>query len=542
MKPKKSKHIEMKAVVLIGATVLAVLLSVATLLLYIQDLRQGQAKHEALSQPIIRLSSATSIERENAQLGTVGWQIPPGKGATIQIQAYADSRSVAPRQTLTFYASTQQAGTNYTIGIYRLGWYQGTGGRLMATSPSLIGQAQGYYASNSGKLIGCTTCYVDNQTGLIEARWRPSYRLTIPADWTSGVYLAKFIDAHNMQTYATFDVIDPSSISTYVAVTADTTYAAYNSWGGRSLYDSLSIDKRASKVSFERPSVEQNGSDQVLIFEANAIHWLERQGYDLSYMSSVDLHTNAASLLRHKAYISIGHDEYWSKEMRDGVEQARDHGVSLAFLEADSAYWQMRFEPDTAGNPDRTIVCYKVLTSDHDLALDPLYGKDNSRVTSQWRDPVINRPENALIGIMYSDLTHKQRGYPWIVDRAATSPLLKGDGLTPGQPYGCGLVGYEWDKIFPNGAAPKNLQILATSLVQNDAGQMDHSNTSIYIAPSNAVVFASGAIYWTAALDSYRYSPDPACKNHNLVVPGIQLLMANVMHALIAPQTLYQPD
>src|SRR5579885_2932443 len=504
MKPKKSKDIEMKAAVLIGATVLVVLLSVATLLLYIQDLRQGQAKHEASSPPVTKTSA----------------------------------------QTLTFYASTQQAGTSYTIGIYRLGWYQGMGGRLMTSSPALIGQAQGYYAPNSGRLIGCASCYVDSQTGLIEARWRPSYRLTVPTGWTSGIYLAKFIDAHNMQTYATFDVIDPHSSSTYVAVTADTTYAAYNSWGGRSLYDSLSVGKRASKVSFERPSVEQNGSDQVLIFEANAILWLERQGYDLSYMSSVDLHTNPTSLLRHKAYISIGHDEYWSKEMRDGVEQARDHGVSLAFLEADSAYWQMRFEPDTAGNPNRTIVCYKDLTGDHNLALDPLYGKDNSRVTSQWRDPVINRPENALIGIMYSDLTHKQRGYPWVVDKAATSSLLKGDGLTPGQPYGCGLVGYEWDKIFPNGATPKNLQILATSPVQNDAGQPDHSNTTIYIAPSRAVVFASGAIYWTAALDAYRYSPDPACENRNPIIPGVQLLMANVMHALIAPQTLqssYRP-
>src|SRR5579885_1274259 len=167
MKPKKSKDIEMKAAVLIGATVLVVLLSVATLLLYIQDLRQGQAKHEASSPPVTKTSA----------------------------------------QTLTFYASTQQAGTSYTIGIYRLGWYQGMGGRLMTSSPALIGQAQGYYAPNSGRLIGCASCYVDSQTGLIEARWRPSYRLTVPTGWTSGIYLAKFIDAHNMQTYATFDVI-----------------------------------------------------------------------------------------------------------------------------------------------------------------------------------------------------------------------------------------------------------------------------------------------------------------------------------------------
>ena len=473
------------------------------------------------------------IMTENASTGTTDWQIPSGNGATTEIQAYASATSVSPGQTLTFFVSTQQAGTPYTISIYRLGWYGGLGGRLMATETKQVGVAQGYFDASSKQLVGCQSCHVDTQTGLVEANWQPSYRLTVPSDWMTGVYLAKFTDANNMQTYVPFDVRG-NLHSRYIAVTADTTDAAYNYWGGNSLYTSNgALDEaagKAVKVSFDRPYVQGFGSSFVLAFEADAIRWLERQGYDLSYISSVDLHEDPGQLLQHRAYISLGHDEYWTKAMRDGVEHARNMGVGLAFLEADAAYWQMRFEPDGAGTPDRNIVCYKVHTVDRDLARDPLYGKDNSRVTALWRDPVLNRPENALIGIMFSGLT-RQAGYPWQVSSQATSLLLDGTSLQAGQTYGCGLVGYEWDRIFANGASPPGLQVLATSSTIDDSNKADVSNTTYYIAPSGAMVFATGSIYWAAALDSYRFDRSASCGQH-VVVPGIQKLMANVMDAL----------
>jgi hypothetical protein len=329
--------------------------------------------------------------------------------------------------------------------------------------------------------------------------------------------------------------------SLYVAVTPDTTYSAYNEWGGYSLYQAWTNVpvggtanlQRAVKVSFDRPYAVDNGSSQVLVFEADAIHWLERQGYDLSYISDVDLHQKPSQLLDHRAYLSLGHDEYWTKEMRDGVERARDKGVGLAFLGADASYWQIRFEPDSAGTPDRTIVCYKVQTIDNDLALDPLYGQDNTLLTAHWRDPIVARPENALIGVMFSDLTHQQQGFPWRVSSQAKSALLDGTGLQAGQQYGCGLVGYEWDRAFANGTSPAGLQVLGASLTINDSKKADTSDTTYYIAPSGAMVFATGSIYWTLALDGYRFQIDKLCIGQNPVVPGMQKLMANVMAALV---------
>lgn len=481
------------------------------------------------------------IVRENAQLGTSSWRIPAGHVASTQIQAYAGSTYVLPGKSITLYVSTQKAGVHYRIDVYRLGWYQGLGGRLMFSSSEQVGHAQGYYNLAAHRLLDCASCLVDKQTGMVEANWQPSYTLQIPSDWTTGVYLVKFTDASGWQTYAPFDVLGNFN-STYVAVTPDTTYAAYNDWGGSSLYDrdgvstvtELGNEPKGVKVSFDRPYDQEAGSSQVLVYEVDAIRWMERQGYDLSYISNVYLQNDPGQLLHHKAYLSLGHDEYWTKEMRDAVEQARDKGVGLAFLGADAAYWQMRFEPDSAGVPDRTIVCYKVLTTDHDLADDPLFGQDNTRLTTLWRDPALGRPENELVGVMFSDLTHKQQGFPWRVSPDANSPLLKGTGLQPGQAYGCGLVGYEWDRVFANdGVTPAGLQVLGASPTVNDSGHPDSSNTTYYIAPSGAMVFATGSIYWTYGLDSYRLHADPTCGSRDTVIPGMQTLMANVMAALI---------
>ena len=54
----------------------------------------------------------------------------------------------------------------------------------------------------------------------------------------------------------------------------------------------------------------------------------------MSYVTDIDVHEQPAMLLRHHAFISVGHDEYWSATMRAGAEYARDHGVNLAFLGA----------------------------------------------------------------------------------------------------------------------------------------------------------------------------------------------------------------
>jgi hypothetical protein len=175
------------------------------------------------------------IVDENAHQGTSSWEIPSGKGASIQIRAYAGATSILPGQRLKFYVSTQKKGTHYSIEIFRLGWYGGLGGRLMTSQENLVGHAQGYYNTHTYLLVNCHSCSVDTNTGLVECNWQPSYTLMVPSAWITGVYLAKFTDANGLQTYVPFDVRGNFQ-SHYVAVTPDTTYVAYNDWGGYNLY------------------------------------------------------------------------------------------------------------------------------------------------------------------------------------------------------------------------------------------------------------------------------------------------------------------
>ena len=492
-----------------------------------------------------------AITRENALTGTSAWKIPMGNQSTTQIQAFAGATSVKPGKSLVFYVSTQVAQTTYRIDVFRLGWYSGAGGRLMMSKQNLVGQAQGYFDETGNRLVNCVTCTQAKDTGLIETHWKPSYTLQIPTDWVTGIYIAKLTDANDKQFYVPFDVLG-SKTSSYIALTPDTTYAAYNIWGGSSLYDAdgdfqgTSVAKRAVKVSLDKPNSVETGSSQVLTFIAQTIHWIEQNGYDVSYASDIDLQANPQLLDTHKAYISLGHDEYWTKSMRTSVEDARAKGIGLAFMGANAVYWQMRFEPDAAGVPNRTIVSYKVQTSNHDLERDPMYGIDNSVVTSNWRDPVVGRPENELIGILYSNLTHDQNGFPWrVAPQAANLPLLKGTDLKPNQDYGCGLVGYEWDRAHfdprntpdspsYSSTTPKNLHILSSSpTISSETKQADVSNSAYYVAPSGALVFASGSIYWETALDNYRLHEDTKCVGKSVAVPEMQILMKNIMDALV---------
>jgi hypothetical protein len=480
-------------------------------------------------------SQSALISQENAHPGSTSWRIPTGKAASTQIQAYADALSVLPGQMLTFYVSVQQAGTAYTIHLYRLGWYGGAGARLMQTT-LLVGQAQGYYDSKARRLVNCNTCSFDPKTRLVEARWQPSFKLRVPNAWITGVYLATFTDAAGEETYVTFDVRG-NLHSTYVAVTSDTTYAAYNSWGGYSLY--LGPDgtdaTRASQVSLDRPAAGASGA-QGLPYEIDTIRWMERQGYDLSYISSVDLDRAPEQLLNHRAVLDLGHDEYWSEAMRTGLANALHAGVGLGFIGGNDGYWQIRFEQDSVGTPDRTIICYK------EAKTDPYYGIDNSLVTVQWRDTLLGHPENAIMGVMWSDFANQPTGFPWQVDAHVSSSLLAGTGLQPGKAYGCDLVGYEWDRVFTNGASPSGLQVLSTSATLAADGKHDFSNTTAYMAQSGALVFAAGSIYWSYALDSLRLlQPASRCANETAAIPEMQKLLANVMAALAVRHSTSTP-
>ena len=97
-------------------------------------------------------------------------------------------------------------------------------------------------------------CLNDANTGLIDCgNWAVSGSWTVPASAASGIYFARLVRADTGgASHIVFIVRDDASTSPVLFQTSDTTWQAYNDYGGNSLYTG-SPAGRAYKVSYNRP-------------------------------------------------------------------------------------------------------------------------------------------------------------------------------------------------------------------------------------------------------------------------------------------------
>src|SRR5215813_3128298 len=153
------------------------------------------------------------------------WQVSGAGDSTIQ--GFATSMSVTPGQTESFKIVTPA--TSYHIDILRVGYYQGNGARKVVSDmqPSAsLPQSQ-------------PECLNDSETtGLIDCgNWAVSASWAVPSDAVSGLYLAHLVrDDTGGSSLVPFVVRNDASHSDLLFQTSDTTWQAYNSYGGNSLY------------------------------------------------------------------------------------------------------------------------------------------------------------------------------------------------------------------------------------------------------------------------------------------------------------------
>src|SRR5262249_39733715 len=144
-----------------------------------------------------------------------------------------------------------------------------------------------------------------------------------------------------------------------------------------------------------------------------------------------------------------GHDEYWSWQMRENVEVARDSGIGLGFFAANISYWQIRLESSPlTGAIDRTEVAYKT-----NYAADPT--TDACHLTDWWRNNSCKPSEHAVVGVEY---TAGSVGCPSnacadIVIADSTNWALAGTGLVNGSLIP-GVLGYEVDGLVQPDSPP----------------------------------------------------------------------------------------
>jgi hypothetical protein len=415
------------------------------------------------------------VRAENALGGAdpATW-IQPAYQSTV-IEGYASEVSVLPGETVHLHVMTPD---RYRVEIYRLGWYGGAGARLLGCDPSCGGDEQ-------GQTYGL-------ETDKFRADWPVTDTYTVPASAPSGYYYALLRDTaagddHDAHGWVVFIVRElPTRHSQILVQVPVNTWQAYNPWGGKSLYPFNSTGQiHAVRVSFDRPLIYT--SQGPFDAEYNLVRFLEREGYDVSYQTDVDTDEHPESLLQHRLVVVAGHDEYWSKTMRDAFDAARDAGTNLAFTGSNAAYWQIRYEDD-----HRTIVGYKDYP-------DP--NPDPALRTKLFRE--LGRPECELMGVMHQRLREHQDGpvdYT-VTDAATTDPWFVGTGFSSGDKV-LDVVGNEWDSL-PQPPPSECAKPGMTVLFQYHGAPAD-ADAVHYTAPSGARVFAGGAQQLSWPLDTFN--------------------------------------
>jgi hypothetical protein len=484
----------------------------------------------------------SEIACENTKPGTPRsqWDITGSGSATIQ--GFATDISVNRGSTIGFKVKTTS--TTYRLDIYRMGYYGGAGARKVDTVvPTTFGNQP--------------ACLNQASTGLVDCgNWTQNASWAVPATAVSGIYFAKVVAstaANAAASHIVFIVRNDASTSDLLFQTSDTTWQAYNDYGGNSLYEGNPVG-RAYKVSYNRPfdTAAETPEDFVWNAEYPAVRFLEANGYDVSYTSGVDTERRGNLIPNHKTFLSVGHDEYWSGPQRTAVETARAAGVNLAFFSGNEVFWKTRWENSIAAGSTgyRTLVSYKETTAN--AKIDPAGA---GTWTGTWRDPRFSppgdggRPENALTGTIFAvnccttdmrvDGTDGQLRF-W---RNTRVPALAAGQTTV---LGSGILGYEWDESPDNGFRPAGLIQLSTTSENVSSYLQDFGSSyapgsathhlTMYRAASGALVFGAGSVQWAWGLDDDHAGGVAATSD-----PAVRQATVNLLADMAAQPATLQP-
>ena len=383
--------------------------------------------------------------------------------------------------------------------------------------------------------------------------WPVAYTFTIPDDWQPGGYLVTFrarcgddmVEEHHVFMLRRAPDAHPPP---YVLVCATGTWLAYNCWGGSNHYEGITGPEGnafSPVVSTQRPwsrgfcklpegaprALRENptrpgemvrypymewayaygyskkyASAGWASYECHFARWAEGEGYDFDVIALHDLHQNPDLLKRYACAIFVGHDEYWSAEMRDAVDDYVEGGGKVARF-AGNFLWQTRIE-----DKGQTQVCYKYIADQ-----DPLAGsQDQQFVTGAWEVEPVNRPGaltfgvNALSGI-YSGLGNCVGSGAGFTVYRPDHWAFEGAHLGYGDTLGAKsrVFGYEVDGLdycFENGlpyptctdGAVPEIEILAMGLATNIEADHGISGETLYIGSADAA-FKAQALFSTVS-------------------------------------------
>jgi hypothetical protein len=357
----------------------------------------------------------THEERRRAVLGHY-YEQPGMDGARGEIWCYTDRYSYRAGETITLFVSA--TAERYRLDIVRDGGVE----MPVATVDGLSATWQD--TPDQCSVLGCG--------------WKGSHSFRIPMEWSSGAYRitltaegrdGRLIRCHHLFILRPQAGAKPGRI---LQVAATGTWTAYNTWGGSNHYQGITGPGRnqyAPMVSIERPFCrgfvvlppeaprvplevsippamppryphmewayahgysKKYASSGWASYDSHFFRWAERSGYAVDLASQHELHFEPEILDGYDCVVFVGHDEYWTWEMRDAVENYVKKGGRVARF-AGNFMWQTRLEDE-----GRRQVCYK-----YRAAEDPiLEGGDVTRLSTSWEDPRVGRPGSETFGLL----------------------------------------------------------------------------------------------------------------------------------------------
>ncbi len=207
----------------------------------------------------------------------------------------------------------------------------------------------------------------------------------------------------------------------------------------------------------------------------------------MTYCSNSDLLMPERGL-RCKAFISVGHDEYWDIRQFRSVEQMRDQGVSLLFLSGNAVCWVTPMTPASDGRANRV------------LFRGGPYGAQQSYALERIRDhgpfPEHGPDEGLLIGAR--NVEPINGGGDWICEKP-DHWIFEGTGMRRGDTIP-GLIGWEYHGL-PATEIP-GLEIVGSGTAWVGGVQPQQWAATLYPGPKKNIVFNASSIFWAQGLSS----------------------------------------